>query len=204
MKLAINASTVATVPERNVFMERVGKCVSVLAYSRRFLVCERSFSLDVFEFGNLIFLMGMEANFILKTSKLLTSIWGPVLEWRLKNMFCLKDPLLIRSVKLVLGEDLGVIGHRYRSRADLYSLITVWGLELDSSCARVRKVMKAIIIEEYLVNTELLLEWAISNEGFDVSERLEAHQDLRGRYITFLRRQKEVKARYRELARRGW
>lgn len=48
---------------------------------------------------------------MLKTTKLVTAFLGPISVRRLKNMFLSMDPLLLKSVQLVLGEELEVIGH---------------------------------------------------------------------------------------------
>lgn len=80
-----------------------------------------------------------------------------------------------------------------------------WGLELDSSSVEVRRVMQEIAPTEYLGNLESLLEWDILGRGFEVSEGiLEFHQELRGRYISFLRQREAMKARFRETVGRGW
>lgn len=76
----------------------------------------------------------MEANFILKTTKFMLAFWGPVPAKRLQNMFIPKDPLFLRAVQLVLGEEVAVIGHRYRTRVDIYALIMAWGLKFGYSC----------------------------------------------------------------------
>lgn len=43
-----------------------------------------------------------------------------------------------------------MIENQYQTRMDVYSLIMAWGLNLESSCDPVKRVLKVIILEEFL------------------------------------------------------
>lgn len=132
---------------------------------------------------------------------------GPFPPKKLEKMFLTKDPLLLKAIQLVLGEGVAVIGHHYRCREDIYSLLMAWGLEMGHTVEEVRKVLQRIIPGEYLLNLESLLEWAVPGWGFNLAEGIpEENEELRARHsrIQFLHHCEEARVRFKDDAKRGW
>ncbi|GLJ40275.1 hypothetical protein SUGI_0827430 [Cryptomeria japonica] len=88
----------------------------------------------------------------------------------------------------------------------IYLLILEWGLDLEKFVELVKKVIEAIVTEEYRLGMELIFEWVVPRASFDVCEGIDNfHQEVVGNNIAFVRWQEDgTKARYREEARRGW
>lgn len=83
----------------------------------------------------------MEANFTSESSKLMLTFRGLAPLKNPEKIFLAKESLLLKEIQLVLGEEVVVIGHHYRCRAYIYSLLMAWGLEMGHIVEEVRKLL---------------------------------------------------------------
>lgn len=142
----------------------------------------------------------METSFTLKTEKLVPFV-GRLTDRQLQGLFLFKDERLVEAVKLIMGEAIAHIGHKYKTNMEIYSLIAAWGLELEDSVDKVKKILRALISEKYVLGMDSIFEWAIPGVGIDVCKGVEAPVN----YIPFVRWQEdEMKVRFKALAKRGW
>ncbi|GLJ40459.1 hypothetical protein SUGI_0833650 [Cryptomeria japonica] len=147
----------------------------------------------------------MEANFTLKTKKQLYPFLWPFSERRLNVMFLYQNERLVKCIQRLLCANFRVVEYRYQTNMDAYSLIVAWGLEFEHSLGPIKKVVEAIIPEDYSLGLDTVYEWAVSGKGFDLCEgNVNFHRIAGQNYISFLRwLDNQPRENYRE-ARVGW
>lgn len=143
----------------------------------------------------------MEACFTFKIEKNLVPFVGKVSNRCIQGLFLHKDERLIEAVKLLMGEDIVHISHRYMTKMEIYSLIAAWGLEFEDTMAKVKNVLNDLIVEDYLGDMESIFEWAILRVGINISGGSIEHVNP----ILFVHwPEDDMKERCKALTWRGW
>ncbi|XP_059073201.1 DNA replication licensing factor MCM4-like [Cryptomeria japonica] len=64
---------------------------------------------------------------------------------RLKGLFLFKDENLYEVVKMLLGEEIVHVFHRYRMNMEAYSLIVAWGFQFEVEVDKVKNALRVVI-----------------------------------------------------------
>ncbi|XP_057840033.2 DNA replication licensing factor MCM4-like [Cryptomeria japonica] len=73
---------------------------------------------------------------------------------RLKGLFLFKDEHLHEVVKMLLGEEIVHVSHRYRMNMEAYSLIAAWGFQFEAEVDKVKNALRVVIDSRYMLNMD--------------------------------------------------
>ncbi|XP_057838038.2 DNA replication licensing factor MCM4-like [Cryptomeria japonica] len=87
----------------------------------------------------------MEANLSFHTDNKLVPFLRGFIDRRLKRLFLFKDEHLYKVVKMLLGEEIVHVSHRYKTNMEAYSLIAAWGFQFESEVDKVKNALRVVI-----------------------------------------------------------
>lgn len=116
------------------------------------------------------FLSSMEANFSFHTNKKLVPFLRQFTNKRLKGLFLFKDERLYESVKMLLGEEIVHVGHRYRTNMEAYSLIFAWGFQFEDEVDKVKNALRVVIDSNDLLNMDSACACVVPKVGIVPNE----------------------------------